>query len=135
MDPISSSKPPMRAAYDNSERVSPLDTSRSIPMASAADFDGWLDAHGRSELEAVIAIDNKASGKQTVTLLALQEAALCHGWVDTQTKRIDDERYAVRFVPRRPGSNWSDKNRRMARRLLAEGRLTGAGGDSLPGDL
>jgi len=65
----------------------------------------------------------------------LQEAALCHGWVGTQTKRIDDERYAIRFVPRRPGSNWSNKNRRMARRLLEEGRVTAAGVASIPGDL
>lgn len=115
--------------------MSPLDVSRSIPMGSDAEFDGWLKTHGASEREIVIAICKKASGKQTVTLVALQETALCHGWVDTQTKRIDDELYAIRFVPRRIGSNWSAKNRRMARRLLEEGRMTAAGTASLPGDL
>ena len=29
--------------------------------------------------------------------------ALCHGWVDTQTKGIDGDRYAIRFVPAVPG--------------------------------
>ncbi len=115
--------------------MSPLDISGSIPMATEADFDGWLDAHGRSDREIVVAIYKKVSGKQTVTLLALQETALCHGWVDTQTKRIDDERYAIRFVPRRAGSIWSAKNRRIARRLLGEGRMTAAGIATLPGDL
>jgi uncharacterized protein YdeI (YjbR/CyaY-like superfamily) len=67
--------------------------------------------------------------------VALQEVALCHGWVDTQTKHIDDERYAIRFVPRRPRSNWSEKNRAMARRLVADGRMTAAGTATLPGDL
>ncbi len=104
-------------------------------MDSNAELEAWLNGKGRNEREVVVAIYNKRSGRQTVTLVALQEAALCHGWVDTQTKRIDDERYAIRFVPRRPGSNWSDKNRRMARRLSAEGRLTRAGLDSLPADL
>lgn len=85
--------------------------------------------------EIVVAIHNKSSGKQSVTLVVLQQVALCHGWVDTQTKRIDHERYAIRFVPRRRGSNWSDKNRRMARRMLDEGRLTDAGVATLPGDL
>jgi uncharacterized protein YdeI (YjbR/CyaY-like superfamily) len=66
---------------------------------------------------------------------ALLETALCHGWVDTQTKRIDDERYAIRFVPRRAGSNWSALNRQLALRLLAEGRVTAAGIAVLPGDL
>jgi uncharacterized protein YdeI (YjbR/CyaY-like superfamily) len=104
-------------------------------MPTDADFDDWLSAHGRSEREIVVAIYNRASGKQTVSLVALQETALCHGWVDTQTKRIDAERYAIRFVPRRPGSAWSPKNRRMARRLVAEGRLTAAGLATLPVDL
>lgn len=88
-----------------------------------------------SELERVVAIYKKASRKQTVTLGALQDTALCRGWVDTQTKRIDDEGYAIRFVPRRPGSTWSAKNRRIARRLLEEGRMTVAGVAPLPGDL
>lgn len=104
-------------------------------MAGAADLDAWLQAHGESEREVVVAIYKKASGKQTVTLAALQEEALCHGWIDTQTKRIDDERYAIRFVPRRPGSSWSATNRRLARRLLAEGRMTAAGLATLPDDL
>ncbi len=115
--------------------MSPWDASQSLPIATDADFDGWLGAHGGREREVVLAVYKKASGKQTVTLAALQETALCHGWVDTQLKRIDDERYAIRFVPRRPSSNWSVKNRRIARRLREEGRMTAAGIAALPGDL
>jgi uncharacterized protein YdeI (YjbR/CyaY-like superfamily) len=115
--------------------MSPLDVSRAVPIADQGDFDGWLRAHGETEREVVVAIYKKASGRQTVTLVDLQEVALCHGWVDTQTKGIDDERYAIRFVPRRPGSNWSETNRQMARRLLDEGRLTAAGLATLPTDL
>jgi uncharacterized protein YdeI (YjbR/CyaY-like superfamily) len=113
--------------------VSPVDVARSIPIATDTDFDAWLRA--ASESEVIVAIHNKASGKQTVGLVALQETALCHGWVDTQTKRIDEARYAIRFVRRRPGSNWSAKNREMARRLLERGRVTEAGLATLPGDL
>jgi uncharacterized protein YdeI (YjbR/CyaY-like superfamily) len=115
--------------------VSPVNVSLAIPIATAADFDRWLALHGRAERSVVVAIRNKASGRQTVTLVELQEAALCHGWVDTQTKGIDDARYAIRFVPRRPGSNWSPKNRRMASRLLLDGRVTEAGAATLPADL
>jgi uncharacterized protein YdeI (YjbR/CyaY-like superfamily) len=87
------------------------------------------------EREVVVAIFKRASGRQTVGLIALQEVALCHGWVDTQTKRIDDERYAIRFVPRRPRSHWSDTNRATARRMLEDGRMTEAGVATLPIDL
>lgn len=115
--------------------MSPLEVSRAIPIDSGDEFDQWLVEHGRSEREVVVAIFKKASGKQTVTLADLQEASICHGWIDTQSKGIDEERYAIRFVPRRPGSNWSALNRGIARRLLAEGRMKPHGIATLPEDL
>src|SRR5215211_7120628 len=115
--------------------MSPLDVSRATPVSSTTQFDRWLREHGATEREPIVAIFKKASGKQTVTFDELLETALCHGWVDTQTKSIDDERYAIRFVPRRPGSNWSPTNRETARRLLREERMTAAGIAMLPADL
>ena len=115
--------------------MSPLDVSQATPCSSAGEFDRWLAAHGADERERVLAIYKKASGRQTVTFDELLDVALCHGWVDTQTKGIDDQRYAIRFVPRRPGSNWSATNREKVRRLLAEGRMTPAGETLLPPDL
>jgi uncharacterized protein YdeI (YjbR/CyaY-like superfamily) len=115
--------------------MSPLDVSRATPVSSATQFDRWLRDHGATERELIVAIFKKASGKQTVTFDELLETALCHGWVDTQTKGIDDERYAIRFVPRRPGSNWSPTNREIARRLLREKRMAPAGVATLPADL
>jgi uncharacterized protein YdeI (YjbR/CyaY-like superfamily) len=115
--------------------MSPLDVSQAAPVASAEEFDRWLREHGASEQERIVAIYKKASGKQTVTFEELLDTALCHGWVDTQTKGIDAERYAIRFVPRRPGSNWSATNRERVRRLLSEGRMTPSGEAVLPPDL
>jgi uncharacterized protein YdeI (YjbR/CyaY-like superfamily) len=113
----------------------PLDASRATPVASAGELDRWLRDHGASERERLVAIYKKASGRQTVTFDELLDVALCHGWVDTQTKGIDEQRYAIRFVPRRPGSNWSATNRERVRRLRDEGRLTPAGEATLPPDL
>jgi uncharacterized protein YdeI (YjbR/CyaY-like superfamily) len=116
-------------------RMSPLDVSRAAPVASAGEFDRWLRDHGASQRERLVAIYKKASGRQTVTFEELLDVALCHGWVDTQTKSIDEQRYAIRFVPRRPGSNWSATNRERVRRLRDEGRVTPAGEATLPADL
>jgi uncharacterized protein YdeI (YjbR/CyaY-like superfamily) len=115
--------------------MSPLDVSRATPVSSATQIDCWLRDHGATERELIVAIFKKASGKQTVTFDELLETALCHGWVDTQTKGIDNERYAIRFVPRRPGSNWSPTNREIARRLVREKRMAPAGVAALPADL
>ena len=112
-----------------------LDTSKAVPIDRADDFDRWLTDNGTTEREVVVAIYKQSSGKQTVTLTELQEVALCHGWVDNLGQRIDDERWALRFTPRRQGSNWSELNRAMARRLLAAGRVLPAGRALLPNDL
>ncbi len=113
----------------------PLDTSRAIRMDSADAFAAGLATNGASEREVVVAIFMKASGRQTATFDELLEVALCHGWVDVQTKRIDDETYAIRFTPRRAGSNWSGTNRARVQRLLAAGHMTPAGLATLPRDL
>ena len=114
--------------------MAPLDISDARPIQSAGDFERLLrEAEGRPDL--IVALYRKSSGKQTVSFHALLETAMCHGWVDTQTKRIDDERYAIRYVPRRPGSNWSPRNRAIARRLVLEGRMTAAAQRTLPPDL
>jgi uncharacterized protein YdeI (YjbR/CyaY-like superfamily) len=125
----------MGGTHDRMEAMSPLDVSRAAPVSSADEFDRWLGEHGAAEAERIVAIFKKASGRQTVTFDELLDVALCHGWVDTQTKGIDDQRYAIRFVPRRPGSNWSATNRDRVRRLRQQGRLTPAGQAALPADL
>jgi uncharacterized protein YdeI (YjbR/CyaY-like superfamily) len=115
--------------------VSRLDLRRAIAIDAPDDLDAWLERNGDAHREVVVSVVKAGTGRATVTLLQLQEVALSHGWVDTQTKRIDDERYAIRFVPRTARSTWGPKNRAMARRMLDEGRIRAAGLASLPEDL
>ena len=112
-----------------------MDISGAIHIDDIADFDRWLAENGRSARDVIVSIYKKSSGRQTVTLDDLQQVALCHGWVDNLGQRVDEERWAVRFTPRKPGSNWSATNRDMARRLLAEGRVLETGKALLPNDL
>ena len=110
-----------------------MDLSTAIPIERAAEFDDWLSSRSTdADREVVLAIRKVSTGNATVRLLDLQEVALCHGWVDTQTQRIDDEWYAVRFVRRSATSTWGPKNRAMAARLLAAGRIQPAGLARLP---
>ncbi|MFN8623343.1 MAG: hypothetical protein U0869_21615 [Chloroflexota bacterium] len=112
-----------------------IDVERAMRVSVPADLDRWLRVEGATATEVVVAIIKRSTGAATVTLLELQEVALCHGWVDTQTKRIDERWYAIRFVPRRPRSTWGPKNRAMARRLRDAGRIEPAGLRTLPPDL
>jgi uncharacterized protein YdeI (YjbR/CyaY-like superfamily) len=55
------------------------------------------------------------------------DEALCYGWIDGRRKRVDDERYMIRFTPRRPGSIWSAVNIARVAELEKQGRMRAAG--------
>src|SRR2546427_12436621 len=56
-----------------------------------------------------------------------REEALCFGWIDGWYKRLDDERWVIRYSPRRKGSNWSKYNIARAWKLMNEGKMTPRG--------
>ena len=55
------------------------------------------------------------------------DVALCHGWIDGQGSRLDDDHMLTAFQPRRRNSPWSQINREHVARLIDEGRMTPAG--------
>jgi uncharacterized protein YdeI (YjbR/CyaY-like superfamily) len=112
-----------------------MEIGATLDVQTPEDFAIWLEANGQSAKQIWVLIYKKASGKQTVTYQQLVEVGLCYGWIDGVMKSVDGEKYAQRFSPRRPNSNWTPTNRAIARRLLAEDRMTVAGRAVLPRDL
>jgi uncharacterized protein YdeI (YjbR/CyaY-like superfamily) len=53
--------------------------------------------------------------------------ALCWGWIDGQSRRIDDTWYVQKFTPRGARSLWSKINCAKATALIAAGRMKPAG--------
>jgi len=53
--------------------------------------------------------------------------ALCWGWIDSVKKRLDEDRYAFKFTPRRASSKWSPSNKRRVAELQAAGRMMPVG--------
>jgi uncharacterized protein YdeI (YjbR/CyaY-like superfamily) len=87
----------------------------------------WLQGHHVSSLGVLLAFYKKETGRPSIPYDDAIEGALCYGWVDSQIRRIDSDRFARRFTPRRPGSNWSKSNVERARRLIGEGWMVEAG--------
>lgn len=69
----------------------------------------------------------KRSTAMGITYAEALDVALCHGWIDGQTGRHDDDYLAQAFTPRRARSPWSQVNREHVERLIAEGRMRPAG--------
>ena len=90
-------------------------------------FRRWLKRHHRTARELWVGFHKKHTGRPTLTWPESVDEALCVGWIDGLRKRVDDDRYMIRFTPRRRGSIWSSVNRRRAEALIAEGRMQAAG--------
>ena len=87
----------------------------------------WLAASGTAEREIWLIFYKKHTGTPCISYDDAVEEALCFGWIDGLMKRMDDDRYAQRFSPRKLGSSWSESNKVRVRKLIAEGRMTPAG--------
>lgn len=69
----------------------------------------------------------KSSKLQGPTYDDLVEEALCFGWIDSLTRRVDEDRTIQWFSPRRPGGLWSALNKQRIERLERDGLMTSAG--------
>ena len=92
-----------------------------------ADFRAWLAANHATADELWVGFYKKSSGRLSITWPESVDQALCYGWIDGLRKRLDDERYVIRFTPRRRGSIWSEVNRRRVAELSAQGLMQPAG--------
>lgn len=92
-----------------------------------AEFRRWLEAHHDSAEELWMGLRAKHVTDRGLTWHDAVPEALCFGWIDSVSQRIDDDARRQRWTPRRPRSNWSAVNVALVERLTAEGRMHPAG--------
>ncbi len=102
-------------------------TAEPVYFATAADFRTWLERHGADTAALIVGFHKVGSGERSITWPESVDEALCVGWIDGVRTRIDDQRYKIRFSPRKPGSIWSAVNVANVERLAAQGRMRPAG--------
>lgn len=84
----------------------------------------WLRRNHARETEIWVLIHKKSAGMAGVPYEEAVEEAICFGWIDGKLRRIDDRRHMIRFTPRKPGSVWSESNRKRAERMISSCRMT-----------
>jgi uncharacterized protein YdeI (YjbR/CyaY-like superfamily) len=100
----------------------------TLTLRDAAAWRAWLAEHHEDSAGVWLVLAKKGVEKPTsITYDEAVEEALCHGWIDGQTKRRDEATYLQRFTRRRARSAWSQRNVGIVERLLAEGRMHRAG--------
>ncbi len=86
----------------------------------------WLEKNYKTAKEVWLVHYKKHVGIG-IQLEETVEEALCFGWIDGKLRRIDEERFMLRYSPRKPNSVWSKYNRERAERLIEAGKMTPAG--------
>ena len=112
-----------------------MEIGKTIYVTTADEFRKWLEKNYQTKKEIWLIRYKKATKKPSLDYVEAVEEAICFGWIDGFEKGMDAERYATRFTPRRPKSNWTDTNKERARKMIAEGRMTPAGRATLPPDV
>ena len=91
------------------------------------DFRRWLEVNHEKESELIVGFYKVKSGKPSMTWSQSVDQALCFGWIDGIRRTIDDERYCIRFTPRRKNSIWSAINIKKVEELTKAGLMMPAG--------
>ncbi len=87
----------------------------------------WLSKNHATSRGLWIRFAKTASGGASIKYPEALEAALCWGWIDGQSRRIDETWAVQKFTPRRARSLWSKINRAKATALIAAGKMKPAG--------
>jgi uncharacterized protein YdeI (YjbR/CyaY-like superfamily) len=117
-------------AYVNPiRRRAEVEITETFEPDSRAAWRAWLDANHVTKKEVWLV---SRKGAAALTYRESVYEGLCFGWIDGIAKRLDPQRTAQRFTPRRPKGNWTELNKERARRLMDEGLMTDAGRAVLP---
>lgn len=103
------------------------DAYDEVQPKTRAEWRRWLAKHHDTAPGVWFVAWKKASGNVSPSYEEAVEEALCFGWVDSRSRKIDEHRAALLYTPRKPKSGWAATNKARVERLIAEGKMQPAG--------
>lgn len=100
---------------------------KTLFAATRQKWRNWLEKNHQSEAEIWLVFYKRHTGRKGVEYRDALEEALCFGWIDSLVARLDEDRFARKFTPRKANSRWSSVNRRLYDDLKARGLVAPAG--------
>ena len=96
-------------------------------FASPDEWRKWLARHHKADAELWVGFHKRKTDRPSLSWPESVDEALCFGWIDGIRKRVDEDRYVIRFTPRKPESTWSNVNVRRVGELIRSRRMRAAG--------
>ncbi len=88
----------------------------------------WLAENHKKEKECWVVVKRgRPQNDDTFWYIDAVEEALCFGWIDSTTKRLDSGVTAQKLAPRQKRSVWSELNKERCRRMEKLGLMTDSG--------
>lgn len=97
---------------------------KTLYCKTLQEWRSWLKGNHDRASDVWLIFYKKETGRLSVSYSDALDEALCYGWVDSLIKKIDKEKYARKFTPRKLESKWSDINKEKAETLIAAKRMT-----------
>ncbi|MFA5141505.1 MAG: YdeI/OmpD-associated family protein [Candidatus Woesearchaeota archaeon] len=104
-----------------------MEIGKTLYVTNRTQWRSWLKNNSKKEKCIWLIYYRKSSNKPRIPYNDAVEEALNYGWIDSIVKRIDDEKFAQRFTPRKPTSVLSEMNKERIRRLIKNKRMTKIG--------
>lgn len=99
----------------------------AVFFRDAGEFRAWLERYHDTESELWMELRLAHVPDRGLTGADAVIEALCFGWIDSVSQRIDDDSRRQRWSPRRHRSTWSNVNIAHVERLTSQGRMHQAG--------
>ncbi len=104
-----------------------MDLGKTLYVSKRKAWRAWLLRNHAKAKDIWLVYYKKHTGRPRIPYDDAVEEALCFGWIDSTVKRVDADRTAQRFSPRRATSELSQLNIERIRKLIAEEKMTSAG--------
>jgi len=102
------------------------ETAEQVEVRSRAELREWLAAH-HWQREAVWLVTYKKSHPHFLPYEQIVEELICWGWIDSRTRKLDDDRSMWLIGPRADSAPWSALNKAHVARARETGAMTEAG--------
>src|SRR5512140_2715445 len=92
-----------------------------------AEWRDWIEKNHSDSKGVWLKFYKKGSDIKSLKYAGALDEALCFGWIDGQSKSLDENCYLQKFTPRRVKSIWSKRNIEHITRLIKEGKMHPSG--------
>jgi len=100
---------------------------KELYVTDGEQWHSWLEKNCGTAKGVWLVYYKVHTGKPSIPYGDSVEEALCFGWIDGIIKKLDDERFCRKFMPRRIKSSWSETNKKRAEKMIRHRKMTEAG--------